>query len=128
MLERAIQLWALQTCPGGPGDKVFPHKIYEQVDQPAQAERTPGGAVNMQPIQGTYSVALNSVILLDNATILNPTTQLPDAEGYSAIQHGCLEQLLTALGWELYTDGSSFMKNGQQQTGFGLLHGFQSDH
>ena len=78
---------------------------------------------------GKYQAILldNPNVTLQTTTTLNPATLLPDMEGDSALQHECLEiidkvypsrpdlvdQLLAAPDWELYTDGSSYMDNGQ---------------
>ena len=79
---------------------------------------------------GKYQTILldNQSVTLQTTTNLNPATLFLDTEGISALQHNCLEtidqvyssrlvlldQLLAAPDWELYTDGSSFMDNGQQ--------------
>lgn len=70
----------------------------------------------------------NPNIVLQTTTELNPATLLPITETVSDHQHNCLEiidqvystqpdlsdQPLVDFDWELYTDGSSFMENGQQ--------------
>ena len=69
----------------------------------------------------------NPNVTLQTTTILNPTTLLLDSQGSSDLQRDYLEiidqfyssrldlldQSLRESDWELYTDGSSFMQNGQ---------------
>ena len=71
-------------------------------------------------VQDIHPVGPNPSTLLDNpnvtlktTTTLNQTTLLLDSEGDSVLQNNFLDQPLSALDWELYIAGSSFMENGR---------------
>lgn len=74
-------------------------------------------------------------VTFQSDTTLNPATSLLDSEGSLDLQHGCLEitdnvysrkpdlwdKLLAETDWGLYTEGSSFKKNGQWQPEYVLI-------
>ena len=84
----------------------------------------------MAGCMGKYQAIIldNPDITLWTTSTLNSAILLPISEEGSDVQHGCLkitdkvysgrpdqlDQLLTEPDWEFYTDGSSFMENGQQ--------------
>ena len=51
LLEHALQLQALLTCPEGPRGELFLPDIYEQADPTVWAAGTPGKTVNVKPIK-----------------------------------------------------------------------------
>ena len=79
----------------------------------------------------------NPNVTLQTTTTLKPATSLPDSQSSLDLQHDCLEiidqvyssrpdlldQLWTEPDWKLYayTDGSSFMNNGQEWARYSVV-------
>ena len=114
---------------GQPTTLLVPHQVLTLLEQRGGYWLTAGR-------MGKYQAILldNPNVTLQTTTTLNPATLLPDVEGDSTLEHECVEiidqvyssrpdlmdQPLASLDWELYTDGSSFMDNGQRRAGYAV--------
>ena len=114
---------------GQPTTVLVPHQVLTLLEQRGGYWLTAGR-------MGKYQAILldNPNVTLQTTTTLNPATLLPDVEGDSTLAHECVEiidqvyssrpdlmdQPLASPDWELYTDGSSFMDNGQRRAGYAV--------